>query len=174
MGMECAKGVSSAHDSSFDVPAVHGNWKGTLSADGNTLSGVWSQDSPLPLNLTRQSVAMAAAPIPVPTYDPALAPVAAADLQSVLDRDLAEVKSTQIGSSSLTCDWLGRGPPARITEVRSQKTSVTNVEPMKVVASPLYRGDFLSRNIAESGVRAYRDSGSSKNLLANPMTTRKS
>jgi CubicO group peptidase (beta-lactamase class C family) len=33
---------------------------------------------------------MAAAPTPVPTYDPALAPVAAADLQSVLDRDLAE------------------------------------------------------------------------------------
>jgi D-alanyl-D-alanine-carboxypeptidase/D-alanyl-D-alanine-endopeptidase len=44
----------------------------------------------LPLNFTRQSVAIAAAPIPVPTYDPALAPVAAADLQSVLDRDLAE------------------------------------------------------------------------------------
>jgi D-alanyl-D-alanine-carboxypeptidase/D-alanyl-D-alanine-endopeptidase len=90
MGLECAKVILSANDFSFDVPAVHGNWKGTLSADGNTLSGVWSQGSPLPLNLTRQSVAIAAAPIPVPTYDPALAPVAAADLQSVLDRDLAE------------------------------------------------------------------------------------
>src|ERR1035438_6027612 len=90
MGLECAKVVLSANDFSFDVPAVHGNWKGTLSADGNILSGVWSQGSPLPLNLTRQSVAIAAAPIAAPTYDAALAPVAAADLQSVLDRDLAE------------------------------------------------------------------------------------
>jgi CubicO group peptidase (beta-lactamase class C family) len=44
----------------------------------------------LPLNLSRQFVAIAAAPVPVPNYDPALAPVTAADLQSVLDRDLAE------------------------------------------------------------------------------------
>ena len=42
------------------------------------------------MNFVRQSIAIAAAPIPAPTYDPALAPVAAADLQSVLDRDLAE------------------------------------------------------------------------------------
>jgi D-alanyl-D-alanine-carboxypeptidase/D-alanyl-D-alanine-endopeptidase len=90
MGLECAKIVFSANDFSFDVPIVHGSWKGSLSADSNTLSGVWSQGSPLPLNFARQSVAMAAAPTPVPTYDPALAPVAAADLQSVLDRDLAE------------------------------------------------------------------------------------
>lgn len=90
MGLECAKVVLSANDFSFDVPAVQGNWKGTLSADGNILSGVWSQGSPLPLNLTRGSVAIAAAPIAAPTYDAALAPVAAADLQSVLDRDLAE------------------------------------------------------------------------------------
>ncbi|RSL18927.1 CubicO group peptidase (beta-lactamase class C family) [Edaphobacter aggregans] len=90
MGLECAKVIFAASDFSFDVPIVHGNWKGTLSADGNTLSGVWSQGSPLPLNFARQSVAIAAAPIPGPTYDPALAPAAAADLQSVLDSDLAE------------------------------------------------------------------------------------
>src|ERR1017187_2380023 len=79
MGMECAKIVFSGNDFSFDVLIVHGSWKGTLSADGKTLSGVWSQGSPLPLNLARQSVAIAAAPTPVPTYDPALAPVAAAE-----------------------------------------------------------------------------------------------
>ena len=90
MGLECAKVVFSANGFSFDVPIVHGNWNGTLSADGNTLSGVWSQGSPLPVNFARQSVAIAAAPIAAPTYDAALAPVAAADLQSVLDRDLAE------------------------------------------------------------------------------------
>jgi hypothetical protein len=90
MGLECAKVIFSAKDFSFDVPSVHGSWKGSLSADGNTLSGVWTQGRPLPLNFARQSAALAAAPIPVPTYDSALAPVAAADLQSVLDRDLAE------------------------------------------------------------------------------------
>src|ERR1035441_9537021 len=90
MGLECAKVVFSGNDFSFDVPIVHGSWKGTLSADGNTLSGVWSQGSPLPLSFARQSAAIADAPIPAPTYDSALAPVAAADLQSVLDRDLAE------------------------------------------------------------------------------------
>lgn len=90
MNLECVKVVFSANDFSFNVPAVHGSWKGSLSADGNTLTGVWSQGSPLPLNFARQSAALVAAPIPVPTNDPALAPLAAADLQSVLDRDLAE------------------------------------------------------------------------------------
>src|ERR1017187_5320002 len=79
MGLECAKVVFSGNDFSFDVPIVHGSWKGTLSADGNTLSGVWSQGSALPLNFARQSAAIAAAPIPAPTYDSALAPVAAAE-----------------------------------------------------------------------------------------------
>jgi len=89
MGMECAKTTFSGNEFSFDVPAVHGSWKGSLSADGKGLSGVWNQGSPLPLNFSRQSTAIAATPIAPPTYDAALAPVAAADLQSVLDRDLA-------------------------------------------------------------------------------------
>jgi CubicO group peptidase (beta-lactamase class C family) len=55
-----------------------------------TLFGCLEPGEPLPLSLTRQSVAIAAAPIAAPTYVAALAPVAAADLQSVLDRDLAE------------------------------------------------------------------------------------
>jgi D-alanyl-D-alanine-carboxypeptidase/D-alanyl-D-alanine-endopeptidase len=85
-------------DQQFDVLTVHGTWKGTLSADGKTLSGVWSQGSPLPLDFARQSAAIAAAPISAPTYDPARAPVAAADLQSMLDRDLVEaLKSGELG-----------------------------------------------------------------------------
>lgn len=96
MGLECAKVLFLANDFSFDVPIVRGSWKGSLSADGNTLSGVWSQGSPLPLNFVRQSAAIAAASIPVPTYEPALAPVAAADLQSVLDRDLARALKSEL------------------------------------------------------------------------------
>ena len=39
---------------SFDVPAVHGHYDGTLSADGKTIVGTWNQGSPMPLTLTRQ------------------------------------------------------------------------------------------------------------------------
>jgi len=38
---------------SFSVPNVHGEWMGTLSADHNTLSGIWKQGSPMPLTLVR-------------------------------------------------------------------------------------------------------------------------
>jgi len=88
MGLGCANVVSSSNDFSFDVPVVRGHWIGKLSADGNDLAGTWSQSSTLPLNFTRQPVALTAKPISPP--DPALAPVSAAALQSVLDKDLAE------------------------------------------------------------------------------------
>jgi CubicO group peptidase (beta-lactamase class C family) len=42
------------------------------------------------LNFARQLTALMAAPIPPPTYDAAMPPVSAAELQSVLDKDLAE------------------------------------------------------------------------------------
>jgi CubicO group peptidase (beta-lactamase class C family) len=90
MGLECANVVAMGSDFSFDVPIVHGHWSGKLSADGKTLAGTWNQGSPLPLTFTRQSAALAAQPVPAPSYDPAITPVAAAELQAVLDRDLAK------------------------------------------------------------------------------------
>jgi len=99
MGLECANVVFSGNDFSFDVPVVHGHWSGKLSADGNALAGTWSQGSPLPLNFARQPVALAAKPMSPP--DPALAPVSASDLQSVLDKDLAEaLKTGQLAPST--------------------------------------------------------------------------
>lgn len=101
MGLECANAVLSGNSFSFDVPAVHGHWTGKLSADGNALSGNWNQGSPLPLNFSRQSVELTAAPVPPPTFDPALAPVSAADMQSVLDKDLAKaIKSGQLAPAT--------------------------------------------------------------------------
>jgi CubicO group peptidase (beta-lactamase class C family) len=76
---------------------LHGNWSGKLTADGKALNGTWSQGNPLTLNFTRQDTALTAAPIPPPTFDPAIAPVSAADLQAVLDKDIAEaLKSGQL------------------------------------------------------------------------------
>ncbi len=89
MGLECAKVVLYGNDFSFDVPVVHGHWSGKLAPDDKSLTGIWSQGTPMPLNFQRQSTALAAKPIPPPTFDPAMPPVPVAELQSVLDRDLA-------------------------------------------------------------------------------------
>ncbi len=90
MGLDCAAVTFSGDDLGFDVPTVKGHYAGKLSTDGDTLTGAWSQNkSPLPLTLTRQKEEIAAKPIPPPTFDAAMAPVLAADLESVLDRDLA-------------------------------------------------------------------------------------
>lgn len=40
------------------VPAVAGGWKGTLAADGLTLTGTWHQGADLPLAFTRQKAAV--------------------------------------------------------------------------------------------------------------------
>lgn len=90
MGLPCDNVVFAAPDFSFDVPSVHGHWEGKLSADGNSLSGTLNQGVPMQLNFTRQMTALTAPAITPPSYDPAMAPVSVADLQSVLDKDLAE------------------------------------------------------------------------------------
>lgn len=35
------------------VPALNGNYEGTVSQDGNTMTGTWSQGAPMPLTLTK-------------------------------------------------------------------------------------------------------------------------
>jgi CubicO group peptidase (beta-lactamase class C family) len=72
---------------SFEVAAVRGLWSGTVSADGNTLTGTWTQGAPLPLVLARVATAIPA-PKAAPA-DAAMPPVAVAGLKQVLDHDLA-------------------------------------------------------------------------------------
>ena len=88
-GAECAQVQFNAPNFSFDVPSVHGHWEGKL-VDEKNLMGSWSQGSPMALNFVRQLTALMAAPMAPPTYDAAMPPVSAAELQSVLDKDLAE------------------------------------------------------------------------------------
>jgi CubicO group peptidase (beta-lactamase class C family) len=90
MGLECANVVFTTPDLSFDIPSVKGHWEGKLSADGKILDGTWTQGAPLPLRFTRQTSALSATAIPPPTYDAALAPVSAGDLEAVLAKDLVE------------------------------------------------------------------------------------
>ena len=71
----------------IEVAAVKGGWKGTLSSDGNTLTGTWSQGGPSrPLVLTRQTKAFEPAKVEL---QPAMPPVDIEGLRAVLDADLA-------------------------------------------------------------------------------------
>lgn len=101
MGFEGVKVVFNAPDFSFEVPAVHGSWAGKLSPDGNSLTGTLTQGQPLPLNFTRQASAITPPPPAPPKFDAAMPPVSAADLQSVLDKDLADaLTSGELASST--------------------------------------------------------------------------
>jgi uncharacterized protein (TIGR03435 family) len=56
------------------VAAINGSYEGKLSADGNTITGIWTQGMPLPLNLTRATPETAwtiPEPLPPPKQMPA-------------------------------------------------------------------------------------------------------
>ena len=88
-GIPCSSIVNGS-GLAIDVPSVAGKWVGHLSADGTSLTGTWTQvNTPLPLNMHRETAAIAP-PAPVAdTVESAMPPVAVADMKSVLDRDLA-------------------------------------------------------------------------------------
>lgn len=60
-GLQCTNFHINGQSLSFDVPMVHGTWIGFVSGDGSTLSGMWNQGSPVPLNLTRVATASSSA-----------------------------------------------------------------------------------------------------------------
>jgi len=102
-GLQCANVVHSGADFSFEVPSVKASWAGKLAADGQSLSGHWTQRRSLPLDFARQKEAQAAPPIPPATYDPAIAPVEVSEMQAVLTRDLARaLKSGMLAPGSST------------------------------------------------------------------------
>jgi len=82
--------VSATNPITIDVPAVHGKWSGSLTA--NTLDGTWTQNAELPLTFERQT--SIAKPRPVPQPDAALPPADANSMKTILDKDLAAALST--------------------------------------------------------------------------------
>jgi CubicO group peptidase (beta-lactamase class C family) len=102
------------HDGGFsvDVPTAGVHWSGTLAADGKSLAGSvtaklltksGAQNIVTPLTFARQSTLAAEKARSAPAYDAALPPVSAADLQSVLDRDLAgALKSGELAPATGT------------------------------------------------------------------------
>ncbi len=68
-GMNCS-GVSLQGTSfKYSIPVIDGKYEGTLSADGNSIAGTWSQGVPLPLQLVR-ATKEAAWEIPAPPPQP--------------------------------------------------------------------------------------------------------
>jgi CubicO group peptidase (beta-lactamase class C family) len=87
---ECANVSLSGTDFSFEIPKVHGRWSGKLSADNQALTGSWTQAGTVALNFSRQTAAVKASPL---ATDAAMPPVKAAELESVLSRDLAATRT---------------------------------------------------------------------------------
>jgi D-alanyl-D-alanine-carboxypeptidase/D-alanyl-D-alanine-endopeptidase len=90
-GLPCGSVKVAGDAVSFEVPAVQGRWVGTLSGDGKTLTGSWSQGpGSLPLVMTRQAAAIEGPKVEPPKFDAVMAPVSVAELKAVIDKDLAE------------------------------------------------------------------------------------
>jgi CubicO group peptidase (beta-lactamase class C family) len=89
MGLDCANAKFATGSFVFDVPSVHGHYEGKLAADGNSLTGTWSQGTPLLLELARQATVLAPAPLAPPVYQAAEAAVSAENMEQVMRRDLA-------------------------------------------------------------------------------------
>ena len=89
---------------------VGGKYEGKLSADGNSITGTWSQGSPLPLNFTKATPATAWAIPEPPAKIPPMASNAtmqdfAGLLQSaVLDRPVVD-QTGLTGRWNFTLNW---------------------------------------------------------------------
>jgi len=59
-GLACANLHLDGKELSFEVPSVRGKWRGTVSDDGATLSGTWSQGTDIPLVFRRDEPFVAA------------------------------------------------------------------------------------------------------------------
>jgi hypothetical protein len=75
------------------VAAINGSYEGKLSADGNAITGTWTQGAPLPLNLTRATAATAWA-IPEPPPPPKVM-----DAKADPSFEVATIKPSKPGSA---------------------------------------------------------------------------
>lgn len=56
-GLPCTNFKREGQNLSFDVPSVHGNWRGKISDDAKALTGTWSQGADIPLAFQRDEPA---------------------------------------------------------------------------------------------------------------------
>jgi serine-type D-Ala-D-Ala carboxypeptidase/endopeptidase len=70
IGIPCSDFRVEGSKFSFAVPAVSGTWSGTIENGGTTLTGTWSQGTPLPLTFTRDTSVGATQPTFVAATQP--------------------------------------------------------------------------------------------------------
>ncbi len=98
MGIPCNNVVATATTLSLDVPAVHGALTGTVSSDGDTVTGTWTQGgTALPIVMTRQTTALEPAKL---ALDPPMPPVGVDKIQAVMDADLAKLSAGELSTAT--------------------------------------------------------------------------
>jgi len=164
----------------LDVPAVNGKFAGTLSADGQTITGTWTQGGALPLVLTRQKEAVTG-PLAKPPKppDPAMPPVSVADLHSILDHDLAgQLSSGQLAPAThagVTVGVIehgkrlvfsyGTAKPDSVFEIGSISKTFTATILAQMVEQGKVRLDEPVRDLLPPGTVSKPESGAEITLL---------
>jgi len=96
-GWECTDLAFNGNEFRFAVPKARGHWTGRLSEDNRALNGSWTRTGTFALNFSKQTAAAAGPPV----SDAAMAPVNVAELQAVLDRDLAPARTQVFRTGAL-------------------------------------------------------------------------
>jgi CubicO group peptidase (beta-lactamase class C family) len=176
MGIPCDNVVASATALSVDVPAVHGVLKGTVSADANTVTATWTQNSAtLPIVLTRQTTALEATKAAV---DPAMPAVDIAKIQAVMDADLEKVRAGPLAPATgvgVTIGVIAHGvrkvfsygavKPDSVFEIGSITKTFTGLALAQMVQQKKARLDEPVRALLPEGTVAAPASGAEITLL---------
>jgi CubicO group peptidase (beta-lactamase class C family) len=175
LGIPCTL-KSAVNPVSVEVPAVHGRFTGSLTA--NTLDGIWTQGADLPLTLTRQTAV--AEPAARAQPDAALPPVSLDGLQAVLDRDLAAQLKTGILAPGMPTGFTigvvqhgvrriltyGAAKPDSVFEIGSISKTFTATILAQMVVQHTVRLDEPVRELLPPGTVAKPASGREITLLS--------
>lgn len=176
MGIPCDHVVASASELTFEVPAVHGSLKATMSADATTLTATWTQGgATLPLVLTRQTAAVGTKPI---SFDPAMPAVDLDKLPAVIEADLAKVLAGPLAPATgvgVTVGVVQRGvrkvfsfgavKPDSVFEIGSITKTFTGLALAQLAAQKKVRLDEPVRALLPKGTVAAPASGAEITLL---------
>ena len=116
----------------FAVSMIGGKYEGKVSADGNSITGTWSQGTPIPLNFTKATPATAWA---IPEPPPEIPPMAA---DAKPEFEVATIKPSKP-------DQQGRGFMVRGREFSTVNTSLSSLltfayglHPKQIVGAPAW------------------------------------
>jgi CubicO group peptidase (beta-lactamase class C family) len=161
-GATCAGASYTGDRFSFDVPSVHGHWLGSVSPDGQTLTGTWDEGKPSPLNFERHATAQTP---PTITHSGAMAPVGVKDIQAVLTQDLKIALQTGPLAPNTSAGWVvgvvqhgvrrvlafGTAKPDSIFEIGSITKTFTGLLLAQAVAQGRVRLDEPVRDLLPAG-----------------------